>query len=122
MFEYQYGIRLSDDQLSQFRRKLIQIFAQEYDIKSNRLWNCLRLKAKCLDFEEASKLAVPVSVLLYLERQNEVYRTRFKDVCKYVEELEPWEYIDAYVFDDTFSWLFVITHEELKCLVVGLQE
>lgn len=96
MFEYQYGIRLSDGQLSQFRRKLIQIFAQEYDIKSNRLWNCLRVKAKCLDFEEASKLAVPVSVLLYLERQNEVYRTRFKDVCKYVEELEPWEYIDAY--------------------------
>ena len=34
MFEYQYGIRLSDGQLSQFRRKLIQIFAQEYDIKS----------------------------------------------------------------------------------------
>ena len=122
MFEYQYGVRLSDDQLSQFRRKLIQIFAQEYDIKSNRLWNCLRVKAKCLDFEEAGKLAVPVSVLLYLERQNEVYRTRFKDVCKYVEELEPWEYIDAYVFDDTFSWLFVITHEEFKCLVVGLQE
>ena len=50
---------------------------------------------------------------------EDVYK---RQVCKYVEELEPWEYIDAYVFDDTFSWLFVITHEELKCLVVGLQE
>lgn len=120
MFEYEYGIKLSNNQLSQFRQKLIQIFAQKYDIKSNRLWNCLRVKANCLDFEEARKLAVPDSVILYLERQNEVYNTTFKDICKYVEKLEPWEYIDAYVFDATFSWLFIITHEDLKCLIVGL--
>lgn len=82
----------------------------------------MRVKTKCLEFEEARKLAVPISVILYLERQNEVYNTTFKDICKYVDELEPWEYIDAYVFDDTFSWLFIITHEELKCLVVELQE
>lgn len=48
-------------------------------------------------------------------------KSSFTDVCKYVDELEPWEYIDAYVFDDTFTWLFAITHEDLKCLIIGLR-
>lgn len=120
MFEYTYGKKLSDEKLLYYRKLLINKFAQDYDIKSNRLWNCLKVKRVCLEFEDARRLNVPNSVVLYLERQNEVYNTTFSDVCKYVDELEPWEYIDAYVFDETFTWLFAITHEELKCLIVGL--
>ena len=121
MFEYTYGKELSKELLFYYRNKLIESFAQEYDIESNRLWNCLRKKPRCLEFEEARILNVPESVIFYLERHNEVYSTTFTDVCKYVDGLEPWEYIDAYVFDDTFTWLFAITHEDLKCLIIGLQ-
>ena len=120
MFEYTYGTKLSDEKLFKYRQKLIGVFAQEYDLNSNRLWNCLRVKRCCLEFEDARKLDIPKSIIFYLERQNEVYSTNFDDVCEYIDKLEPWEYIDAYIFDDTFSWLLAITHEDLKCLTVGL--
>lgn len=121
MFEYMYGKRLSDEKLSNCKKMLIETFAQEYDIKSNRLWNCLKVKRACLEFEDARKLRLPESVLFYLERQNEVYSTTFNNICKYIDELEPWEYIDAYVFDNTLDWLLAITHENLKCLLIGLK-
>lgn len=120
MFEYTYGKKLSDEAVLHYQRALINTFAQEYDTKLNRLWNCLKVKKACIEFKNARKLNIPNSVIFYLERQNEVYNTTFYDVCKYIDELEPWEYIDAYVFDDTFTWLLAITHEDLKCLVVGL--
>lgn len=121
MFEYSYGEKLSNERMVYYKDILIKKFAREYDIKTNRLWNCLREKSTCLEFEAARKLNIPGSVLLYLERHNEVYKTTFKNVCRYVDELEPWEYIDAYVFDETFTWIFVITHEDLKCLIIGLK-
>ena len=117
-----YGKKLSKKKLLYYRDMLISTFAIEYDVKSNRLWNCFREESICMEFEDAKKLSIPNSVLFYLERQNEVYSTSFMDVCKYVNELEPWEYIDAYVFDDTFTWVFAITHEDLKCLIIGLNE
>ncbi|MFR6274857.1 MAG: hypothetical protein ACLUL2_15500 [Blautia sp.] len=121
MFEFTYGKKLLDENLLCLKKKLIEAFAQEYDIKSNRLWNCLKVKRVCLEFEEARKLNIPDSVMFYLERQNEVYSTTFDDICRYIDELEPWEYIDAYVFDNTFDWLLAITHEDLKCLAIGLK-
>ena len=116
-----YGEKLTEELLFSYRNKLIETFAQEYDIESNRLWNCLRKKRVCLEFEDARRCNIPKNVIFYLERQNSIYRTTFEDVCRYVDELEPWEYIDAYVFDETFNWLFAITHEDLKCLIVGLE-
>lgn len=120
MFEYRYGKIIPDDKVAYFRCKLIEEFAEEYDINSNRLWNCLRERPKCIEFEELKRLNIPEEICIYLERHNEVYITTFDEVCRYVDELEPWEYIDAYVFDGSFGWLVAITHEELKCLIVGL--
>jgi hypothetical protein len=34
MFEYTYGKRLSNEKLSNYKKMLIETFAQEYDIKS----------------------------------------------------------------------------------------
>lgn len=122
MFEYTYGERLSSKRLLYYKSMLIEKFAREYDVETNRLWNCLRSKPICLEFEEARKLDIPNSndLVFYLERQNEVYNTTFEEVCKYVNELEPWEDIDAYIFDETFQWIFAITHEDLKCVILGL--
>lgn len=122
MFEYAYDEKLSDEKMMYYKDMLKQIFAKEYDINTNRLWNCLRFESICLEFEEASKLNIPNSdnLLFYLERQNKVYKTSFKNICKYVDELEPWEDIDAYIFDETYTWLFAITHEDLKCVIIGL--
>lgn len=120
MFEYTYGEKLPDEQLLSNRKKLVETFANSYDVKKNRLWNCLKVECNCYEFATARKLNIPNSVMFYMERQNELYSTTFENICKYIDELEPWEYIDAYIFDDSFSWLFAVTHEDLKCLFVEL--
>lgn len=119
MFEYIYGDKVSEEKKQYYKGVLVKEFGTEYDIKTNRLWNCLKKECECMEFASALNYEYPPSVILYLERQDEVYNTTITDVCRYVNELEPWEYIDAYVFDETYAWLLAITHEELKCLVVG---
>ncbi len=123
MFEYTYGKKLSDERSAYCKNMLIEKFAREYDIKTNRLWNCLRLNPFCIEFEDAIKLEISNSnnLIFYLERQNEVYKTTFEEICKYINGLEPWEDIDAYIFDITFKWIFAITHEDLKCVIIGLK-
>lgn len=122
MYEYSYGKRLSNNMLDIYKKKFISSFGKSYDIKKNRLWNCLKVPSRCVKFEDARNIKWPNSeeLIFYLERQDEVYQTNYDEVCKYIDELEPWEYIDAYITDKTFSWLIAITHEELLCLVVEL--
>jgi len=122
MYEYLCGKKVSKELFENYRNALLKAFAHEYDVLTNRLWNCLKREKVCLEYEEIKKLGVPNSVLFYLERQEEIFDTSFGDVCRYIEQLEPWEYIDAYVFDDTLEWLIAITHEELRCLIVGLPQ
>lgn len=122
MFDYKYAKKLSNEKLVYYRNMLIKVFAYEYDFASSRLWNCLKEESTCLEFESARKMKISGNVLFYLERQNEVYDTTFANVCRYVDELEPWEYIDAYVFDREFKWLLAITHEDLKCLTIRIEE
>ncbi len=98
MFEFTYGNKLSEEKLKYYRNRLIETFAREYNIENDRLWNCLRKNSVCLEFEDARMLDVPQTVILYLERQNEVYNTTFDDICRYVDELEPCYWPRCYVF------------------------
>lgn len=52
----------------------------------------------------------------YSERHREMYQVTFAEVCRLVAELEPWEDIDAEVFDDSYEWLIAITHEDVTLL------
>ena len=45
-------------------------------------------------------------VFYYDERTDSLFESYFNEICKNVSQLEPWEEIDALIFDDTF------THEE----------
>lgn len=122
MFEYLFGEKLLDKEALYYKNKLKEEFAREYDAATNRLWNCLNKDSVCMEFEDARYLNIPCAndLLFYLERQNKIFKTTFSDICKYVDQLEPWEYIDAYIFDQTFRWLLSITNEDLKCVIVGL--
>lgn len=122
MFEYTCGKKLTDEKILYYKKKLIKIFAKEYNPKMDRMWCNFKAQSKCLEFGDARQLKIPNSnnLLMYLEREDLVFRTTFKDICRYVDELEPWEDIDNYIFDDTFTWIMAITHEDLKCVVVGL--
>lgn len=51
-------------------------------------------------------------VFYYDERTDSLFESYFNEICKNVSQLEPWEEIDALIFDDTFTWTIAITHEE----------
>lgn len=119
MYEFTGGVCLEHGPGSTYRTRLIHAFARDYDLHSDRLWNCLRTKPRLVDFDYAEMLSIPGEILFYIERGGATYRTTFGNVCRYVKQLEPWEFIDAYLFDDSYRWLICITHEDLACLLVG---
>lgn len=122
MRQFVHGICVEKSPSSSYRAHLIQAFAKEYDLTSDRLWNCLRTRPLCREFSEVERLPIQGPVLFYEERCGETYRTTFDKVCSYVNQLEPWEYIDGYLFDERYRWLICITHEDLRCLLVGFED
>lgn len=122
MRQFVNGICVEKNNSPEYRSKLIKAFAKEYDLHSNRLWNCLRSKPRREEFSSVEKLQIKGNVFFYEERCGETYLTTFNKVCFYINQLEPWEFIDGYVFDDSYSWLICITHEDLQCLLIGFED
>lgn len=122
MRQFVNGICVEKNNSPECRSKLIKAFAKEYDLHSNRLWNCLRRKPRREEFSSVEKLQIKGNVFFYEERCGETYLTTFNKVCFYINQLEPWEFIDGYVFDDSYSWLICITHEDLQCLLIGFED
>ena len=85
------------------------------------MWNSLlpQYKPRRLPTEEIAQLGIPrdKKVFFYSERIRTLYAASFGSVVDYVGQLEPWEDIDAYLFDGTMDWVVVITHEDaILCL------
>ena len=56
-------------------------------------------------------------VFFYSERIRTLYAASFGSVVDYVGQLEPWEDIDAYLFNGTMDWVVAVTHEDvILCL------
>ena len=107
---------------------LIERFRDRYvDRKRLRqvglMWNSLlpQYEPRCLPTEEIAQLGIPrdKKVFFYSERIRMLYAASFGAVVDYVEQLEPWEDIDAYLFDGTMDWVVAVTHEDaILCLGV----
>ena len=107
---------------------LIERFRDRYvDRKRLRqvglMWNSFlpQYKPCCLPTEEIAQLRVPRDrkLFFYLERIRMLYAASFGAVVDYVEQLEPCEDIDAYLFDGTMDWVVAVTHEDaILCLGV----
>jgi hypothetical protein len=71
------------------------------------------LPIDCLNKQwDASK-----KVLYYDERTNYLFESSFFEICEKMSQLEPWDEIDALIFDETFTWTIAITHEDfLICI------
>ena len=48
-----------------------------------------------------------------------MYTAKFKEIVDYINRLEPWEEIDAEIFDDLLRWYICVTHEDF-CITYGL--
>ena len=87
--------------------------------RRNLLW-CHFLKRYDAAFptEELANIKLPKDhdVFFYSERVEELYKTSFGEIYDYVIQLEPWEEIDAEIFDTSFEWFISVTHEDFLLL------
>ena len=85
------------------------------------MWNSFlpQYKLRCLPNGEIAQLGIPrdKKLFFYSERIRTLYAASFGAVVDYVGQLEPWEDIDAYLFDGTMDWVVAVTHEDvILCL------
>lgn len=83
------------------------------------MWNSFVYKPKCLPIEAVQDIAIPSdkAVFFYDEREKILYGTTMEDVVYFVKNLEPWDQVDACVFDGDMNWVIAVTHEDaILCL------
>ena len=105
--------------LDGFKKKFIISDYDPYDQKRSRLlWCNLSYDAMSIPIENFQSIPLDKNstVYFYNERLNEMYEAVFSEICKYVEGLEPWEEIDAEIFDTSYEWFIAVTHEDFLLL------
>ena len=83
------------------------------------MWNSFIRKPICQPLKAVQDIALPSDkeVFFYDEREKMLYGTTIKDVVCFVENLEPWDQVDACVFDGDMNWVVAVTHEDaILCL------
>lgn len=76
--------------------------------------NHLNRYDEIIPFERLREVNIPKekSLFMYHERLKTIYITNFKQICLYVEQLEPWEDIDCLIFDEELNWFLGLNHSE----------
>lgn len=74
------------------------------------MWNSFICKPICLPLKAVQDIALPSDkeVFFYDEREKMLYGTTIKDVVCFVENLEPWDQVDACVFDGDMNWVVAV--------------
>jgi hypothetical protein len=84
------------------------------------LWCSYKDKHKYFWTEPLFEYLTPTSepVYFYDERENKLFLTEFKDVIQFIRSFEPWDKVDAEIFDINLEWVISVTHEDIS-LVFG---
>lgn len=113
-------IEISDDTL---KTKVLKKMREKF-VKTEitgLMWNAFIEKPKCFHFDKIDTLKIPMDkeIFFYLERQGILYKTTIENIINMIAELEPWEEVDAYAFDQDMQWIVAITHENVL-LTIGI--
>lgn len=105
------------------KRFVISDYDPKNQHRSRLLWCNLSCNVQIIPTEkfETIPLIKDKKVYFYNERTHEMYEVSFSEICTFVSELEPWEEIDAEIFDCSYEWFIAITHEDVS-MVYGLGE
>ena len=109
--------------LTKFKSKFVISDYDPENQRRSRLLHCnLSCETRWIATEDFEYIAFDrkKKVYFYSERHREMYQVTFSEVCRLVAGLEPWEEIDAEVFDDSYEWFLSITHEDVT-LAYGLE-
>lgn len=83
--------------------------------KYGLMWNSFAQKPQCIPMDRIQDIPMPSDdrVFFYDERGKSLYATKMADVITYILELEPWDQVDACVFNREMGWVLAITHEDM---------
>ena len=78
------------------------------------MWNSFKRRPRCLPMEKIRDIPIPSDdrLFFYDERSRALYATKMADVVVYILGLEPWEQVDACVFNREMKWVLAVTHED----------
>ncbi|UUZ93003.1 SMI1/KNR4 family protein [Paenibacillus sp. P25] len=106
--------KISNADTQRYLSQLIEKFADKQRVQEGYLlWNSLKHKPTIISFEQATSMQDDQDLIFYLEREKIMYSVTMSEVTMYIEQLEPWSEVDAYLFDASFTWLIAFTHEEV---------
>lgn len=107
-----------EDVLSRFKFNFVD---EEKLIDMKLLWNSFLRKANCYPYEKLKEYSIDKTkeIYFYEQRGDEMYITTMKDILIYVDNMEPWDEIDAYIFDENMDWVIALTHEDV-ILTIGI--
>ena len=82
--------------------------------KYGLMWNSFVQRPKCIPMEEIRDIPIPPEdrVFFYDERDKSLYAAKMEEVVAYILVLEPWDQVDACVFNREMKWVLAITHED----------
>ena len=105
--------------LSRFKEKYL---AADYDPKNQRrswLYNCnLSCEARWISTDDFGTIIMDRDklVFFYSERDRKMFAVTFGEIFDLIADFEPWDEVDALVFDNSLDWLVVINHEDITGL------
>ena len=114
--------KIATELLDGFKERFV---SSDYDPnnqqKSWLLWCNLSCKAQPMPTEDIQSLPMNKNKIVYFysERDKEMYEVLLSEIYDYIDEFEPWEEIDAEIFDASYEWFIAITHEDIS-LVYGV--
>jgi len=115
-----YSLQYSSAETHAILANFIERYVDEEKLKRYILmWNSFIYKPRCLPVEAVRDIALPSNklVFFYDEREKMLYSTTMKDVLHFVRNLEPWDQIDACIFDKDMNWVIAVIHEDaILCL------
>lgn len=98
---------------------ILKDFAEHYVDKEKLrkyglMWNSFARKPKCISMEEIRDIPIPPEdrVFFYDERDKTLYATKMEEVVTCILKLEPWDQVDACVFNREMEWVLAVTHED----------
>jgi hypothetical protein len=122
---------ISTEEKKKILDKFIEKFIKsDYDFENRKkgsrkiswlMWCHYKDKHKCFWTENLFEYLTPTSepVYFYDDRANKLFLTEFKNVIRFIRSFEPWDEVDAEIFDTDLEWVISVTHNDVS-LVFGL--
>lgn len=110
-----FATRYASDEVQAILARFVERYVDKEKLKRYILmWNSFVCETRCLPMEAIRDIAIPSDkeVFFYNEREQILYGTTMKNVVCFVENLEPWDQVDACIFDWDMNWVIAVTHED----------